>query len=173
MKAVSEAEARSLLVERGANEMLAQSKGYKLSGAWVMPTSWKVDGDLLLDRKKYGGGLVILDGDLDVSGLFEDTGEDSSGTTFIGVMGSLRAGDVWTGDFLFVQKDLLVKRTLYGNSGGNHTLFVDGRIEADAIVMDGHSFECERVRARLRIDDEGAPDPAAVRAAMAAGRSLR
>jgi hypothetical protein len=143
------ARVREFLEQRGANEALAQSRGYDLRSAWISAGPAAIDGDLEFAGREFGGGLVVIDGDLTVGGFLRDTWADT--TTFIVVLGSLRARDFATADFVFVTGDVTIECTLYGNSGSDHTLFAEA-VRTDLLVQDGHSFECTHLVARVGVD---------------------
>jgi len=114
-------------------------------GVFLHEGDLQVNGDFKVDEQ--GALLLIVQGDLDVSGLFQDWSEFG----ILIVTGNLRARDIVTSGNLRVGKNLEAEKAVIGdyNDGGagiggnltcklffpsDHSFAVDGEIQADHII---------------------------------------
>jgi hypothetical protein len=133
-----------------ASEILDEVRSHSVNGYFLHDGNLSVTGPLELRDKGYLGMMVVVNGNLDVTGLLRDS--DDNPTPYFVVLGDVHAGDMRTHDMFFVTGDLKVDRTLYGDSGSNRSLFLGGDLKAEVIVMHGHSYEhCGGGKVRCKV----------------------
>lgn len=104
--------------------------------------------------------FVLVDGDLDVRGWFDDRpfGADPENVRALVVRGTLRAGSRLLASETYVGKSMKVTDWLIAESDGDYRLTVEGDLDARFVVALGHHVKVGgRVTAQRKIGFLGLP----------------
>ncbi|MFY2562820.1 hypothetical protein ACN469_34825 [Corallococcus terminator] len=108
------------------------------------------EGDLELEPNE----VVIVVGNLTVTGCLADQFYNEDDFSKLYVLGHLRARDMVCGSEVRVTGNLEVENVLYANSFDEDTLSVSGKLSAKVLIEDGHQVEFGALEVGLLISDD-------------------
>lgn len=113
-------------------------------------------GDLTLegDFELEPNEVVIVVGNLTVTGCLADQFYNEDDFSKLYVLGNLRARDMVCGSEVRVTGNLEVENVLYANSFDMDTLHVSGKLSAKVLIEDGHQVEFGMLEVGTLISDD-------------------
>ena len=118
-----------------------------LNGEWYNdegeyePNVILYDGDVTMESLEVGENIILVNGNLKVSGNIEDCIEVD--LSFLFVLGNLESGNLFTFSQICIAGNLTVKNTIVADSGGDYSLDVKGNLKSNTIFENGHTFSIE------------------------------
>lgn len=108
------------------------------------------EGDFELEPNE----VVIVVGNLTVTGCLADQFYNEDDFSKLYVLGNLRARDMVCGSEVRVTGNLEVENVLYANSFDMDTLHVSGKLSAKVLIEDGHQVEFGMLEVGTLISDD-------------------
>jgi hypothetical protein len=114
------------------NDILGELKAF----AGVCDKIICYEGDVALPELEVGNDLIIVNGNLDVTGNISDCkGVDSS---LLIVLGNVKCKNLLTLSAMHITGDLHVEHTLLGDSLNDYACNIGGNLQARTIIENGH-----------------------------------
>jgi len=91
---------------------------------------------------------VIALGNLTIHGAMIDFYYNEDDHSLVKVCGNLSVTNLISGSSIHVDGNLTVQSTIYANSYGLDTIKVEGTLQADVLIDEGHEIDCQTINVR-------------------------